>query len=103
MDCEACAIVKTIKIENRERKIGQYGSPDHTTMVQSCRACNNVVATKAHQDAAFGHHAEGVLADYYIGQILRTDLGSPPAILDYKIDCSVEELKSVSLGFNVLY
>ena len=84
-------------------KNASYGDKIYTKLVRKFREKNNLVPSKAHKDSAFGHHAEGILADCYIGPILRTDLGSPPAILDYKIDCSVEELKSVSSGFNVLY
>jgi len=103
MDCADCFTATQDKIEKSESKVGQYGTSKDTQILKTCRKSNGVEATKAHEDAAFGHHAEGILADCYIGQILRTDLGSPPAILDYKIDCSVEELKSVSLCFNVLY
>ena len=80
-----------------------YGPVIHTKLLKKGRRINKVAHSKAHKDSAFGHHAEGILADCYNGENLRADLGSPPAILNYKIDCSVEESKSVSSGFNVLY
>ena len=66
MDCAACYIVEKNKIENSERKVGQYGSAEHTTMLKTCRELNNVVATKEHEEAAFGFHAAGIRADYYM-------------------------------------
>ena len=91
------------KIVDSEVKNASYGLVINTRLLKKGRRLNKLRYSQAHKDSAFGHHAEGILADCYIGQILRADLGSPPAILDYKIDCSVEESKSVSSGFNVLY
>ena len=91
------------KIVNSEAKNASYGDVIHTNLLKKCRRLNEVPHSVSHEDAAFGYHAEGILADFYIGEKLRADLGSPPAILDFKIDCSVEESKSVSSGFNVLY
>ena len=66
-----------------------YGSVKYTNLLKKGRRLNKVVHSVAHKDAAFGHHAEGILADCYNGENLRADLGSPPAILDFKIDSSV--------------
>ncbi len=98
MDCGACEIAKTIKIENSERKVGHYGSADDTTVLKSCRAFNNVVATKDHEDAAFCLHAAGIFADCYTDNILNNNLGSPPEILDYAIPCSLQESKALGEG-----
>ena len=84
-------------------KNASYGDKIYTKLVRKFREKNNLVPSKAHKDSAFGYHAEGILADCYNGENLRADLGFPPAILDFKIHCSVEESKSVSSGFNVLY
>ena len=102
MDCAACEIVKKNKIENSERKVGHYGSADDTTMLKSCRAFNNVVATKEHEEAAFGFHAAGILADYYSENRLKNNLGSPPEILDYAIPCSLQESKALGEGYYYL-
>ena len=99
------------KIENNEHteivdsevKNASYGDKIYTNLLRKFREKNNLDPSKAHKDAAFGHHAEGILADYYNGENLRADLGFPPAILDFKIHCSAEESKSVSSGFNVSY
>jgi len=91
------------EIVDREVKVASYGSTKDTNNLKTCRRLNKVVYSVAHKDAAFGHHAAGILAECYIGEILRNNLGSPPAILDFKIDCSVEESKSVGSGFNVSY
>ena len=58
MDCAACFIAK---LEKKESKGGQYGSPEHTQILKSCRKSNNVDATEAHEDAAFCLHATGIL------------------------------------------
>ena len=68
-------------------------------MLKSCRAFNNVDATKEHEDAAFCLHAAGILADCYTGNILNTNLGSPPEILDYAIPCSLQESKALGEGY----
>ena len=91
------------KIVNSEKMNASYGDVIQSNLLKKCRRLNKVPHSVSHKDAAFGHHAEGILADCYNGENLRADLGSPPAILDFKIDCSVEESKSVSSGFNVLY
>ena len=66
MDCAACYKIKKYKIENSERKVGQYGTEQDTAMLKNCREFNNVVATKVHEEAAFGFHAAGIRADYYM-------------------------------------
>ena len=95
MDCAACHKVKKDKIENSERKVGQYGSEEYTAMLKNGRELNNVVATKAHEESAFGFHAAGIRADYYIGNLLKNNLGSPPRIIDYAIAYSLQEAKAV--------
>ena len=72
-------------------------------MLRKCREVNNVVTTKVHEEAAFGLHAAGIRADYYIWNILKNNLGSPPSILDYTIACSVQESKALGKGYYFLY
>ena len=98
MDCEACFIAVKEKIEKNEKKGGQYGSPEHTEILQSVRESNNIDATEAHKDAAFNLHAAGIFADYYTDNILNKNLGSPPEILDFAIPCSLEESKALGDG-----
>ena len=99
MDCAACFVAKKDKIEKRESKGGQYGSPEHTQILKSCKKSNNVEATEAHEEAAFCLHAAGILADYYTDNLLKNNLGSPPDILDYAIPCSLQESKALGEGY----
>ena len=103
IDCGVCYKVQMKEIVDKEVKNASYGSTKDTNNLEKCRRLNKVVYSVAHKDAAFGHHAAGILADCYIREILKNNLGSPPAIVDFKIECSVEESKSVSSGFNVSY
>jgi len=98
MNCAACFTANQKKIENNEKKVAQYGSPEHTTLLKRCRESNNVHATKAHKDAAFCLHAAGIFADCYTDNILNNNLGSPPEILDYAIPCSLQESKALGEG-----
>ena len=84
-------------------KFAQYGSPQDTIMLKKCRKVNKVVGTKTHKDAAFGWHAAGILADFYVTDTLRNNLGPPPPILDFTIACAVEESKALGSGYNVSY
>jgi len=77
MNCAACFKAKQKKIENNEKKGAQYGSPEHTEILNNARENNNVDATKAHKDAAFCLHAAGVFADCYTDNTLNINLGSP--------------------------
>jgi len=99
MDCADCFTATQDKIEKSESKGGQYGTPEHTQILKSCRKSNNIEATEAHQDAAFGLHAAGIFADYYTDNILNNNLGSPPEILDYAIPCSSQESKTLGEGY----
>ena len=103
MDCAVCYIVKIDEIVDSGVKVAKYGSSKDTIMLRKCRKINKVVGTQAHKDAAFGWHATGILADYYIGDILRNNLGSPQPILDFTTGCSVEESKALGSGYNVSY
>ena len=80
-----------------------YGSREDTETLKECRSVNNVVCTKAQKDSAFGHHAAGILADYYIEGSIKNNLGHPSPNLDFLIACSIEESKALGSGYIVSY
>ena len=70
MDCEVCEKEIT-KIVASEDKNASYGDVTHTNLLKKCRRLNLVPHSVSHKKAAFGHHAEGILADCYNGEKLR--------------------------------
>jgi len=86
MDCAYCYIVKVDKIVENLVNFADYGSTKDTKLLKKCRKVNEVYYSKAREDAAFVWHAAGILADYYIADILRNNLGPPPQILDFTIE-----------------
>ena len=101
MDCSHCSIVKVDNIVDNVDSSAYYGNREDTKKLKDYRNVNMVVFTEAQNDAAFGHYAAGIIADYYIEGILKNNLGHPSPILDYSIACSIEESKALGSGYNV--
>ena len=102
IDCADCFIVKD-KIVDSGVNGADYGSKEDTKILKKCRIDNKVSCSKAHEEAAFGRHAAGILADFYVTDTLRNNLGPPPPILDFTIACALEESIALGSGYNISY
>ena len=56
------------------KKIVDSEVKKYTDLLKKGRRLNKLPHSVAHKDAAFGHHAEGILADCDNGENLRADL-----------------------------
>ena len=101
MDCADCYIVKVDKILDSGVNVSNYGSIEDTKILKKCGKVNGVHCLQAHEKTAFGLHAAGIHADFYVKDTLRNNLGPPPPILNYILSCDSDQSKALGSGYNV--